>query len=122
MRVAGGFCKWHTESFPATGHHSFLIRRPRDRSRDRPTYVAPVRSYESTCGPTPRISYARSRDGGGLGQDTVAEAVARGHKTAAVLRDPARVTFSEAVESFGATSSTSPRSDATFALYSGTRR
>jgi putative NADH-flavin reductase len=35
---------------------------------------------------------------GGLGQDIVAEAVARGHETAALLRDPSRVTFSEAVE------------------------
>ncbi|MGI8563395.1 MAG: NAD(P)H-binding protein [Candidatus Dormibacter sp.] len=35
---------------------------------------------------------------GGLGQDFVADAVARSHETAALLRDPARVTFSEAVE------------------------
>jgi uncharacterized protein YbjT (DUF2867 family) len=35
---------------------------------------------------------------GGLGQDIIAEAVARGHQTAALVRDPERVTFSEAVE------------------------
>jgi uncharacterized protein YbjT (DUF2867 family) len=35
---------------------------------------------------------------GGLGQDIVAEAVARGHEIAALVRDPARVAFSEAVQ------------------------
>ncbi len=35
---------------------------------------------------------------GGLGQDVVAEAVVRDHETAALVRDPSRVAFSEAVE------------------------
>ncbi len=35
---------------------------------------------------------------GGLGQDSVAEALARGHETAALVRDPGRAAFSEAVE------------------------
>jgi len=35
---------------------------------------------------------------GGLGQDIVADAVSRGHHTAALLRNPARATFAEAVE------------------------
>lgn len=35
---------------------------------------------------------------GGLGQDSVAEALVRGHETAALVRDPGRVAFSETVE------------------------
>jgi uncharacterized protein YbjT (DUF2867 family) len=35
---------------------------------------------------------------GGLGHDVVAEALARGHETAALVRDRARVTFPDAVE------------------------
>jgi uncharacterized protein YbjT (DUF2867 family) len=35
---------------------------------------------------------------GGLGQDSVAEALARGHETAALGRDPGRAAFSETVE------------------------
>jgi uncharacterized protein YbjT (DUF2867 family) len=35
---------------------------------------------------------------GGLGQDSVAQALARGHETAALVRDPGRAACSETVE------------------------